>query len=1023
MSKGGAFIHDPKLAFEAEIKAKVKLQFRDRAGNQVIVSRIMQATQKPNKVETRTLDSSMEKHVNGEKVQVTSRCADVDEEMMHHLGVSRAVLNNVLFCHQEDSTWPLSESKVLKKKFDAIFDASKYSKALENVKEIMKQQSQKAKECTLEIKYLGDLKTKADEHVGDLRQTEQKIDQQRRTLQRLDEELSPIETRLQELDGLFDKVAEMEKEIASLKSRQDQIQKDARELSLKIKDPHHGPVEELEEKHSSYNVQLDKKRKSLQKIVQRMRDLEHKRQTLENKVARLFNEHGKLLAEAERQREREADIKTQVKTLSSQLGLKVVRGTDAIGQEDIRQFLGKMLMKVAEMEDAVKREKESFEAQETTLQKKIDNFIHSLATLEQSHKLKVQQREENLSAISKKSRELQDISASSTSLVNLEEELETAEMELAEHNSSVDVSSLEDQLSVLQTEKESVERAVRELQEELTRATKQAEMRGAIKELKKEKAKREEQLATMESSTRGDLSSLFTDIPPVEELAGKLERLLRTKSTDLEKARKLLTQARRQQSDQEAAKRMKGRELTSAREKLSRLEGMISSVCGSHSFEDAVKDNEEEIHKTQEDITGTRGSEPFFKMCIEKVEQTKKCPVCVRKFEGKADTAKCVENLRQRISSAIPRILTGLQQSLEKLQKNQKQLLELRPSIEEVKELRSHRIPSLESELTRTSSEVERCQQDAMTHETNVTVLEDSVRKIQGLQHQAVGMGEISESLVHLDRRIRSEEGRIPASARRATRDQNVVTKDLKKNMSQNDDLTRQINNLREEIDENISRRRSLEKEVHEFREQKLRFQEQVNRKDQLQKSRSELEVKNEDISRELQSIKSQLQPLQGDKKSAENEKKELLARKERALRDSRSKIDDLQSKYQKVKTLDDDIRSFVDQGCADAVEDSKRDMEATKEDLEVNKQDTRELQKERNELESSLSSAEVRLRELEDSIQLVKKQGEVRRLSSLVQQKEREMRQKGFDQFEQYVCIRTYMPDSAAFIHPLITV
>ena len=28
--------------------------------------------------------------------------------------------------------------------------------------------------------------------------------------------------------------------IASLKSRQDQIQKDARELSLKIKDPHHG---------------------------------------------------------------------------------------------------------------------------------------------------------------------------------------------------------------------------------------------------------------------------------------------------------------------------------------------------------------------------------------------------------------------------------------------------------------------------------------------------------------------------------------------------------------------------------------------------------------------------------------------------------------------------------------------------------------------------------------------------------------------------------------------------------------
>lgn len=46
MSKGGAFIHDLKLVNETEIKAKVKLQFRDRAGNKTVVSRIMQATQK-----------------------------------------------------------------------------------------------------------------------------------------------------------------------------------------------------------------------------------------------------------------------------------------------------------------------------------------------------------------------------------------------------------------------------------------------------------------------------------------------------------------------------------------------------------------------------------------------------------------------------------------------------------------------------------------------------------------------------------------------------------------------------------------------------------------------------------------------------------------------------------------------------------------------------------------------------------------------------------------------------------------
>jgi hypothetical protein len=41
----------------------------------------------------------------------------------------QAVLENVIFVHQEDSNWPLSEGQVLKKKFDDIFAATKYTKA------------------------------------------------------------------------------------------------------------------------------------------------------------------------------------------------------------------------------------------------------------------------------------------------------------------------------------------------------------------------------------------------------------------------------------------------------------------------------------------------------------------------------------------------------------------------------------------------------------------------------------------------------------------------------------------------------------------------------------------------------------------------------------------------------------------------------------------------------------------------------------------------------------------------------
>ncbi|KAI6861675.1 hypothetical protein KC318_g20948, partial [Hortaea werneckii] len=57
-----------------------------------------------------------------------------------YLGVSKAVLDYVIFCHQEESLWPLAAPAELKKKFDEIFEALKYTKAIENIKIMQKNQ-------------------------------------------------------------------------------------------------------------------------------------------------------------------------------------------------------------------------------------------------------------------------------------------------------------------------------------------------------------------------------------------------------------------------------------------------------------------------------------------------------------------------------------------------------------------------------------------------------------------------------------------------------------------------------------------------------------------------------------------------------------------------------------------------------------------------------------------------------------------------------------------------------------------
>merc|ERR1712098_84770 len=54
----------------------------------------------------------------GSTAQLSSKCADINLEMHHCLGVSRPILNYVIFCHQEDSNWPLEEGSKVKAKFE-----------------------------------------------------------------------------------------------------------------------------------------------------------------------------------------------------------------------------------------------------------------------------------------------------------------------------------------------------------------------------------------------------------------------------------------------------------------------------------------------------------------------------------------------------------------------------------------------------------------------------------------------------------------------------------------------------------------------------------------------------------------------------------------------------------------------------------------------------------------------------------------------------------------------------------------
>ena len=88
------------------------------------------------------------------RLEVENSEDDLVQKTEVAIGLMKAVLENVIFCHQEDSTWPLADSKTLKAKFDDIFAATRYTKALNVIRKLRKERIAAAKEMETDLKLL-----------------------------------------------------------------------------------------------------------------------------------------------------------------------------------------------------------------------------------------------------------------------------------------------------------------------------------------------------------------------------------------------------------------------------------------------------------------------------------------------------------------------------------------------------------------------------------------------------------------------------------------------------------------------------------------------------------------------------------------------------------------------------------------------------------------------------------------------------------------------------------------------------
>eukprot|EP00397_Hematodinium_sp_SG-2012_P004026 GEMP01004037.1.p1 GENE.GEMP01004037.1~~GEMP01004037.1.p1 ORF type:complete len:1304 (+),score=363.45 GEMP01004037.1:19-3930(+) len=234
---GRFFVHDPKIANVPEIKGQIRMLFKQSNGTEILAIRSCQLTRsktakKGPTLTYKALECVLKTGSGADRQSLSHRCADMDVKVPLLMGVSQAILENVIFCHQEEATWPLQDQAVLKKKFDAIFGATRYTKALKNIGEIKVDWAKKQKEK----KGTADTLSVHVDHAKSLRKRDtvllEKKEIQKKQLEELESEIAIAEKKQADAQRKQEQLSQLASQQETLKSMENHCREQREKIHL-----------------------------------------------------------------------------------------------------------------------------------------------------------------------------------------------------------------------------------------------------------------------------------------------------------------------------------------------------------------------------------------------------------------------------------------------------------------------------------------------------------------------------------------------------------------------------------------------------------------------------------------------------------------------------------------------------------------------------------------------------------------------------------------------------------------------
>uniref|UniRef100_A0A8C1PLT3 RAD50 homolog, double strand break repair protein n=1 Tax=Cyprinus carpio TaxID=7962 RepID=A0A8C1PLT3_CYPCA len=959
-SKGSTFVHDPKDAHETDVRAQIRLQFRDVNGDPVAVQRSMQSTQKGKKTEFKTLEGVITRFKHGEKVGLSSKCAEMDREMISALGVSKAVISHVIFCHQEDSNWPLSEGKALKQKFDDIFSATRYIKVLETLRALRMKQASIIKTCQTELKYLKQNKDKAQEIKELLSTKETQLASSKESVQRIESQIDPLENRMYDIDSSLSKVMKLDNDIKALDSRKKQMEDDNRELEEKMEQVFQGTDDQLQDMYQNHQRTVKEKER---RLTECQRDLERAGRECQrtNRIkSDLLVEQGRLQLEADRHTQNIKKRDTQVKSLASFLELEGYERTP-LNERQLQSFHRQVKERLDQDTEALNQTMHEMQEKEAQKQQSIDDLRDKKTGLERTIELKRDIQAKKQQELKNIKSDLQRLEGSSSRLQELETELQKAERELDNAVQACTVDSLKAEVVELQKEKTELDQAQRKLDQEMELLNTHTAARTQMDMLKKTKMEKEEQVRKIKSRHNEELVSLMGHFPSKKEL----EDWIYSKSKEINSTRDRLNKMNKELASGEQKKSHFTAEVKRKEEQLASYEERLFNVCGSQDFESDLNKLEDDLEKCSKQRAMLAGATAVYSQFISQLTEEGEpcCPVCQRVFPSEAELQDVINDMQSKLR-LVPDKLKNTEHDLKRKERRRDEMMELKPIRQSIAELQEKELPELRNKLQRVNRDIEKLKGDTEEQETLLGTLMSEEDTAKALSVHNPNVSYFLLQGVDLSRTMQQ------------------VSQEKQETQHRLDTTCSKIELKRKLIQDQQEQIQAFRSSVNEIRGEKLQISSNMQKRQQLEEQCVEFSTEIQTLHRDIRDAKEQVSPLAATLEKLQQEKQDLAERRRQKQEEGQEKINGIKEKVKNVTLLEREITKYIEEGKDSYKEQKETELQEVDKQLHEAEKQREKINKDIGNIRQDIDTQKVQERWLQDNLTLRKRMEELKEVS-----------------------------------------